>query len=384
MIRVVALLVCLATPVMAQVGRDPADAIGAIERDLDAIRAIIAGWDDAPEGPIPFLTDRRDLQRDLDRRLDRLLDLVLGSRYGEARDRLLSLDRAEAALRERAAQARVERLTAAPGSGEPTLLDRAMGRMAAPGSQDALDREIASLEDRIESAGIERSELINDFRRHVEAEWGLALDGPAAEALLYRADGGTLLEAATLFAAIARIEDRLREIERVAGDERTMRRYYAVAAVTRLMLVRLHERHLADYDTRWLPRLAEIEGRNARLISETEGALLETEAPARRAAFEGNLAVQRRVAEVIADYRAALVERRDEVRRRLAVAQADAAVALNTLKTLEAATALSADILRSGTDWQVIGSLAVPDLVPLDPDSFEAFREVSRSLSPGA
>jgi hypothetical protein len=383
MLRAVMLALLMAAPVAAQT-RDVAPVIREIEDDLGAIRGIIAAMEDAPATSIPFVTDRVDLQRSLNRHLDGLLRFILGDDYAESRARLLALDATLAAAAERAAEARVERLSAPKGDGELTLLDRAMGRTAAPGSQGALDAEIAALEAGIREREAERDALIDAFRDRLAGDWGLSLDRDEAEAVLYQVNGATIVEAAIVFDVIARIEARLREIQAVAGDERVMRRYYAVAAVTRLLIVRLHERHLRDYAEVWLPRLAAIEGRNDRLMTETADAAQQAQDPARRAAYEANLAVQRRVDAVIDAYRTLLAEREDMTRRGLAIAEQDAAVALNTLRTLETATSLSSEMLWSASEFEALMSLSAPELLPLDPETFDAFRDVSRELAAGS
>jgi hypothetical protein len=202
-----------------------------------------------------------------------------------------------------------------------------------------------------------------------------------AEAALYQVNGVTIVESAVAFEVVRKIEERLREIRQATDDDAVLRRYYAVAAVTRLLIQRLYERHLESYEEEWLPRLAEIEERNDRLMAETEGAI-RTADDSRRPIYEGNLEVQRQVDEVIDQYRAMLEEREELTRRGLAVAQADAAVALNTLKTLEAAVSLQSQMLWSREEFETLMEIAPPELIPLDDEEmFQRFLDVSRELA---
>ena len=66
----------------------------------------------------------------------------------------------------------------------------------------------------------------------------------------------------------------------------------------------------------------------------------------------------------------------------LKVAQADADVALNTLKTLEAAVSLQSQMLWSSSEFESLMEISPPELIPLDDEEmFQRFLDVSRELA---
>jgi hypothetical protein len=374
-----AVLLIGASPVLAE-GPDVAPVIEGIEEDLGAIRGIIEEMDTARATPLPLFRDREDVREDLNRQLDRILTLVLGDLYPQSRARLFALDEEAEALGERVAGLEVDRLTAPRSEDVAGILDQTLNRFA-PGSLEAIDAEVAALERQREELGRRRAALLREFAEELRARYGVEITEAEAEAALYQVNGVTIVESAVAFEVVRKIEERLGEIRQASDDDAVLRRYYAVAAVTRLLIQRLYERHLLDYDEVWLPRLREIEARNDRLMAETEAAIAAAD-EARRGAYESNLAVQREVDEVIDAYRAMLEERRDLTESGLAVAEADAAVALNTLKTLEAAVSLQSQMLWSREEFETLMEIAPPELIPLDDEEmFQRFLDVSRELA---
>ncbi len=367
------------TPALAQ-EPDVAPVIEGIEEDLGAIRGIIEEMDTAPATALPLMRDRGDVQEDLNEQLDTILTLVLGDLYPESRERLFALDGEIEALGERIAGLRVDRLTAPRSQDVAGFLDQTLNRLS-PGSVEAIDAEIAGLGAQRAELERRREALLRGFAEELFARYGVEITPEEAEAALYQINGVTIVEAAVAFEVVRKIEERLGEIREATDDDAVLRRYYAVAAVTRLLIQRLYERHLGDYEAEWLPRLAEVEARNERLMSETEEAIGTADAT-RRPAYESNLDVQRQVEEVIDAYRAMLEERRDLTERGLEVARADAAVALNTLKTLEAAVSLQSTMLWADSEFEALRGIEPPELIPLDDEEmFQRFLDVSRELA---
>jgi hypothetical protein len=368
-----------AAPVWAE-GPDVAPVIRGIEDDLGAIRGIIEEMDTARATPLPLVRYGSDVQEDLNDQLDTILTLVLGDLYPRSRAQLFALDAEAEQVGERIAGLRVDRITAPRNADVAGILDQTLNRFA-PGSIEAIDAEITALEAQRAELERRRAALLRSFADELFARYGVEITTEEAEAALYQVNGVTIVESAVAFEVVRKIEERLREIRAVTDDDAVLRRYYAVAAVTRLLIQRLYERHLQSYETEWLPRLAEIEGRNARLMAETEGAIRGAD-DSRRPVYEGNLEVQRQVAEVIDAYRAMLEEREDLTRRGLDVAKADAAVALNTLKTLEAAVSLQSQMLWSREEFETLMEISPPELIPLDDEEmYQRFLDVSRELA---
>ena len=81
-------------------------------------------------------------------------------------------------------------------------------------------------------------------------------------------------------------------------------------------------------------------------------------------------------------YRQMLEERRALTERGLEVARADAAMALNTLKTLEAAVSLQSTMLWSQSEFEALRGIEPPELIPIDDEEmFQRFLDVSRELA---
>lgn len=367
-----------AAPVLAQ-EPDVGPVIDGIEEDLGAIRGIIEEMDTARATPLPLVRDQGDVREDLNDQFDTILTLVLGDLYPQSRERLFALDGELERVGERIAGLKVDRITAPRSADTVGVIDRTLNRFA-PGSIEAIEAEMAALEAQRAELERRREALLRGFAEELFARYGVEITAEEAEAALYQVNGVTIVESAVAFEVVRKIEERLREIREVT-DDAVLRRYYAVAAVTRLLIQRLYERHLDSYAQDWLPRLAEIEARNAALMAETEEAIQGADAQ-RRQVYEGNLEVQRQVAEVIGAYRQMLEERRARTERGLEVARADAAVALNTLKTLEAAVSLQAQMLWSREEFETLMEVAPPELIPLDDEEmFQRFLDVSRELA---
>ena len=368
-----------AAPVLAQ-EPDVGPVIDGVEEDLGAIRDIIEEMDTARATPLPLVRDLGDVREDLNDQLDTILTLVLGDLYPESRERLFALDSELERAGERIAELQVDRITAPHSADTVGVIDRTLNRFA-PGSIEAIEAEMESLGAQRTELERRREALLRGFAEELFARYGVEITAEEAEAALYQVNGVTIVESAVAFEVVRKIEERLREIREVTDDDAVLRRYYAVAAVTRLLIQRLYERHLDSYAQDWLPRLAEIEARNAALMAETEAAIQGADAT-RRPVYEGNLEVQRQVAEVIAAYRQMLEERQALTERGLEVARADAAVALNTLKTLEAAVSLQAQMLWSREEFETLMEIAPPELIPLDDEEmFQRFLDVSRELA---
>ncbi|MDZ4328873.1 MAG: hypothetical protein U1A73_28235, partial [Pseudomonas sp.] len=157
---------------------------------------------------------------------------------------------------------------------------------------------------------------------------------------------------------------------RVGLDEQssaaTVQRYYSVAAVSRLMLVRMYQLHLEQYEARWLPRLAEIEAENTQLMAATRTSISEAKAQTQRAQLKNNLSIQEKTREAIGVYQNLLEKRRQNTLRGLAMAEGEAAVAINTLKTLEGVFGLSAEMFSNTSEYEALMGLSTPELLPID------------------
>ena len=154
-----------------------------------------------------------------------------------------------------------------------------------------------------------------------------------------------------------------------------------MAAITRLIIVRMHERHLGSYDQVWLPRLDALAADNRALIEETTRLRDAATGEGRRDAYEANLDVQGQIADAMTRCRAVLMERSDRTEDSLTTAREDAEVAVNTLKTLKSAVQLSGLMTQRLEEFTRLMSVDAPTLLPLDDEAmFERFLDISRQI----
>ena len=359
--------------------------ISQVEDDLDAIRGALRDIEQAPEGGRFTIWDKDSYRSDLDGYLDDAFELIAPGFYADARTRLEGIDAAIAAAQAERSELVVARMGAVSDVGGPSLMDRARGREHPRGSREDVEARIAAAEARVVELEAERDALVRGFARELSERFGIGLTFDQARAALYQVNGASMVESAIVAEVLTAIEARLREIVGQDLEAGVARRYYGVAAVTRLMIVRMHERHLASYDEVWLPRLDELEAENRALVEETEGLLDATGTEGRQATLNGNLAIQRQIAETMESYRAILEERRDVTREALVMAREDAEVAVNTLKTLESAVRLSDAMTRNMEEFRHLMSVEAPALMPLEDERvFDQFLDISRQLEAGA
>lgn len=355
--------------------------ISHVEGDLDAIREALRDLEAAPEGGRFTIWDKESYQADLDGYLDDAFALVAPEVYPEHKARLNAIEEAIAEARIERSALLVEQLGAAPAAGGPSLLDQAMGREHPQGSREDVDTRLRAVEGAISGHEAEREAVVRSFREALREQFGIELTSEQARAALYQVNGASMVESAVAAEVLAAVEQRLKTIVEQDLAAEAAQRYYGVAAVTRLIIVRMHERHLSSYDETWLPRLDELEADNRALVEETTRLRDAAASEARRAAFEANLDVQRQIADAMERYRDVLLERRERTQASLFMAREDAEVAVNTLKTLESAVQLSGVMTQSLEEFTRLMSVDAPTLLPLDDEAmFERFLDISRQI----
>ncbi|MGR3434893.1 MAG: hypothetical protein ACU0CO_08420 [Shimia sp.] len=374
--------VTLAAPLHAQETFDTGELLDQLTRDMEGIRELVDESQEAPSEGGLFQRGQGDVAADLNRELDKVLDLLLGETYGDARAEIIEMDRRTADLEGLLDELKIDRMDAQPSAEIEDRFDRLMGREFASGSTEDLARRIERTEAAIAESRTAKAEAERRFRRTLSETYGIELTREQAQSLLYQVNGSSIVEASMVFSALALVEERLAAIRQEVTSEEVLRRYYGVAAALRLVVVRLHERHLAQYDEEWLPALEGMSNDTDALLAETEEALRAETSPVRRRVYEGNLAIQERIEGVIDDYGDLLADRRDITEESLAEARADAAVALNALKTLESAAMLFDQFQLNESEFGALSQIKPQELIPLeDEEVFENYLDISRALA---
>lgn len=352
-----------------------------LEDSATKILELLADIDAADEESGYITKGKADYQNRLNKSLSSLLSSLTGQTYANVRDELLKLDATIADERTKISELRTSLKLADKGNGTLSVADKALFRTAAPGSENDINSQISAHEQRLANSNQSRSEVIDSFSAYLADTFRFHLDREQATALLYQANGGTIVQAKAILETLSALEQTL-AVEASEGDNpAATQKYYSVATVSRLVIVRMYQMHLADYDEIWLPKLAEIDQRNDRLIEETLQRMGGASAGA-RTQLQANLAVQRKVKEAILGYSNILLERRKVTITALAKAEEDAAVAVNSLKTIEGVFGLSAEMLSNTKEYNALMSIEAPELIPLsEGEMSKQYLEISSQIA---
>lgn len=388
-VKAACLAVLLAQPAVAQSGAgagdpgayDPGPIIDRAVDELAEMRALIDEMEEVGERDRWIGRSRSDVEADLDAHLDDLIAMIVGDTYAEARQRLLRADARIAEIEAELDQLRVDRLTARPSDEVMTRLDTVLMRDHAAGSLEDIEQRLERGADRLDELRRTRAGIERDFVRAMTSAYGIELTPEQARAILYQVNGRSIVEASIAFTVLQQVERRLGEIRTAVTSNDTLRRYYGVAAVMRLVSARLHELHLRDYREVWLPTLAEFEADNAALIDETRALISEAPDAATAARYRSNLEIQEEIAGVVDRYRDLLLGRQALVEERLAAAADDATLAVNTLRTLNQAVVLFDRFAWQQAEFEALMAIENEALIPLEGDDLEGFLDISRALA---
>lgn len=352
-----------------------------LEDSAASIRELLTDIDDADQESGYITKGKADYQNRLNKKLSALLSNLTGQTYADARADLLKLDAAISDERTKISDLRTSLRFAEKGNGTLSVTDKALFRTAAPGSENDINSQISRHQERVSTYDQSRNEVIDGFSAYLADTFRFDLDRERTTALLYQANGGTIVQAKAILETLSALEQTLAGGASDGDDPAATQKYYSVAAVSRLVIVRMYQMHLADYDEIWLPKLAEIEQRNDRLIEETRQRMGGASAGA-RTQLQANLEVQRKVKEAVLGYRNILLERRKVTTTALAKAEEDAAVAVNSLKTIEGVFALSAEMLSNTKEYNALMSIEAPELIPLnDGEMSKQYLEISTQMA---
>lgn len=344
---------------------------------LPKIRETVRKREEAPEPGLLTYFDKNKYQSDLNKAFDQALKILMPGLYSEKREKLIELDRG-------IKQGDVERselliaMDLAREDGEPSLIDRALLRSVAKGSRQHYEQLIAKIETEIDSLKQQRVELIESFRDRLAEEYQIALDPKQAEAALYQLNGSAIIESVVVGKVLLEVEKRLQVILSKGIDPIVAKKYHGIAAITRLLIVRMHERHLASYREDWLPKLEKLEQTNRKEAEEIRKLAKEAKSSSNEAVSRSNLKLREKMADIVVRYRNILLERQKTTQKAQDAAMEDANVALQTLKTLETAGNLGVLYGESTAEFNALMQIKAPELMPLD-DEFilEQFKGIS-------
>lgn len=351
--------------------------------ELPSIQETIQKMDEAPESGTFVIWDKESYQDDLNGHLDDALSILLPDTYRNTRETLQEIDDSLAQLREEVSKLEAERALEAL---RPSDTAGIVGRVVNWITDEDIEDQIRDLQAKTAEQERKRDELFEGFRELVREEFGLELERSNIEALLYQVNGADLVDGIVVAEILTRVEAHIRNIMAeatgVAAPEVRLQ-YYGFALIVRLVVERLHARHLENYDTLYLIALDELERENQETLRENESTLAEVKADEhRRMTVETNLRVLGMVKRAIVVYRELLEKHRKKTAYMLREAHKDALVARGTLRTLEVVMNVEHVASKALAEFAALSEVSSPDLLPLDDQElYSQFLDISKKLS---
>lgn len=350
--------------------------------DLDNIRDLVEKLNLAPEDGGVFKNGKSDFQDDINDYLDQIIRSILGDIYPNFRDELLQVDQKIDELEVQRDELELEKVNAPTSDEIIGSIDKLMQREFAKGSKESIAADIESQNAKISSLKANRQAIVHDFKNILRNEFGIDLPTRQVESLLYQVNGSSIIETSMIYRVLQTINDRLAKVRSETSNDEILRRYYGVAAVMRLMTVRMHQQHLQQYTEIWIPAIDELSRDNDDLIGKTQDFLENSDSQSRRLGYESNLNVQLKVEEAISDYRQLLIDRKVTTEKRLTDAVSDANLAINTLETLDQAALLFDQFSNQAEEYNSLISIENDTLIPLDDEEMQQnYLDISRQLA---
>lgn len=365
---------------------ETADFFDYFEKYFPSIRTTIEDIDSAPEtsSPLwPFTRDKDSYAADLNDYLDNAISVLLPKDLINFRTEFTRIDTDLDLLREAKSNFEADRaLGRAPRPTASGLQKTIRSVLGSGVSELVFGADLDDLNAHIRELEAQRNELVHTFRHTLESEFGTILDPKQCESLLYQANGDDLLGAIAVARRLTEIEGHIRTVLMKSTAEFSTKvrvKYYGLALIVRLTIERLTERHLRNYDEKYLPALAELAGDNTRIRRENTRLLGELED---RRHVEHNIRSLDKAKAAIDKYRTVLKRKRAAVNRMLKDAARDAKVARSTLRTLEHVTSVGDIASRALEEFQSLSRVNAADLLPLDDEKlYEDYLDISKSLA---
>ncbi len=267
-----------------------------------------------------FGDDQGSNQRAINQLLDEAAAILTTASSQRYRDRIRELNAAVRAARADITEYRRLRISAPRNS----LWQKTVAEY---------DAAIADREALIAEHGSELNALHQRFAEELES-LGLNVSREQLEFLLSTVVGDDLIQMGVAFDNVKAITSQLERLTEESGEDLTAaRRYYGMYTVLLRVLERMHGKLIDDVDGRYLPEIDAIAGRTRELMTETQA--LQRRDPGPSGILAANLEAQQFTLRAAGEYRAYLLQQREQVvtaRRRLGQ---DIAVAANTYETVK-------------------------------------------------
>ena len=348
-----------------------------------SIRKTIHKLEEAPAPGTFTIWDKEKYEEDFNEHLDDALTLLLPEIYRSTKEELQSIDQKLEDIRVEKSTLEAERAIEPTTSRDESGM---VGQILDWLTEDDLDEEIRSLEAAAHELSRKRREIISNFRYVAKEQFKIELDNTQAEALLYQVNGTDLVDAVAVANILTDVETHIRDFIVEPDDvvaPKVRLQYYGFALIVRLIIERLHARHLQNYDGIYLPALSELDEENQRTLDFNRKTLNDVKADKHhRATVESNIRVLGLTMRVIDDYRNILMDRRNTTERMLREARKDALVARSTLMTIEMVMNFDQVASKALAEFAALSKLRAPDLLPLDDqEMYWQYLDISKKIA---
>ena len=359
------------------------------QKYISSIRTTIEDIDSAPEeSPWPFTKDKASYEAELNEYLDEAISLLLPKNLINSRTEFTRIDSELELLREAKSNFEVDRtLGRTPQADASRIKKTIRSVLGSDVSELVFGVDVGDVDAKIRELEAQREELVHTLRESLENEFGMSLELKHCESLLYQANGEDLLGAIAVARSLTEIEGQIRAVLVKSNEDyfstKVRLKYYGLAVIVRLTIERLTEKHLRNYDEKYLPALAELVDDNNRIRRENRQLLGELKDHRHdRVKLEHSIRALDRARVAIDKYRGILKRKRNAVNRMLKDAAREAKMARSMLRTMEHVMSVGAVASRALEEFNALAELSAGDLLPLDDEKlYNEYLDISRSLA---
>ena len=157
-----------------------------LEDAITDIRSLLDKFERAdPNGGL-LTSGKADYQSKLNSELGALLNIFSGNEYEQTRTELAKADLAITTGQDQLERLKSDLRLAPRGNGQLSIVDRAMMREAASGSENAIKEEMATTQAIIDVTRTARADIITEFMDVMAQRFGFILSQEQATSLLYQ------------------------------------------------------------------------------------------------------------------------------------------------------------------------------------------------------
>lgn len=236
---------------------------------------------------------------------------------------------------------------------------------AAAAKIEAVDGKIAGVKERL---------------RVSLAKVGVTVSADQLDGLLVMATADSFIDMMSAYANLRAIDEMLKQASDTSNESlATARRYYGLHASLTEIAGWMQESFVAEIDTKFLPELDRIE-KEAEALRKEAGSLL-SDNPDSAKVLEANVAAQDLTIKTVKIYRRELSKQRDAMAAAAAKTARQAAVAINTWRTVKVSSDLVAAMRATDEGFRQLLTLEIPDLRPFQGVELKAeFQRISSRL----